>query len=72
MFQHVGDNTMNFANVWLAPRRNFAVLACLNQSGDKAFFASDDAISALIKLHLQRTTNATDSAIDQPANPVKQ
>lgn len=67
VFQHTGDNTMNFANVWLAPHRNFAVLACLNQSGDKAFLASDDAISSLIKLHLQRTTNTTDSA-----NPIKQ
>ena len=32
-----------------------AVLACLNQSGDKAFLASDDAISSLITIHLQRT-----------------
>jgi len=65
VLQHVGDNTMNTANVWVAPRRDFAVLACLNQSGDKAFLASDDAIGSLIKIHLQRTTNAAGSAKDQ-------
>jgi D-alanyl-D-alanine carboxypeptidase len=57
VLQHAGDNTMNFANVWVAPRRDFAVLACLNRSGDKAFLASDDAISSLIKIHLQQTTH---------------
>jgi CubicO group peptidase (beta-lactamase class C family) len=54
VLQHCGDNTMNFANVWVAPRRDFAVLACVNQSGDTAFEASDDAVSALIKLHSQK------------------
>ena len=63
---------MNFANVWVAPRRDFAVLACLNQSGNEAFLASDDAISSLIKIHSQRTTKATDSAKDSAANPPKQ
>jgi CubicO group peptidase (beta-lactamase class C family) len=72
VLQHTGDNTMNFANVWVAPRRDFAVLACLNQSGDKAFLASDDAIGSLIKIHLQRTTNTMDSAKDHTANPLKQ
>jgi hypothetical protein len=54
VLQHVGDNTMNCANVWVAPHRDFAVLACLNQSGDKAFLASDDAISSLIEIQVLR------------------
>ena len=53
VLQHVGDNTMNCANVWVAPRRDFAVLACLNHSGDKAFMASDDAIGALIQIQVR-------------------
>jgi CubicO group peptidase (beta-lactamase class C family) len=48
---HTGDNTMNVANVWIAPKRDFAVLVCVNQTGDKAFKASDDAIGQLIQLH---------------------
>jgi hypothetical protein len=46
-----GDNTMNFANVWIAPKRDFAILVCINQGGDTAFKASDEAVGALIKLH---------------------
>lgn len=45
---HGGSNTMNFANVWVAPNGDFAVLVCVNQGGDTAFAASDDAVSALI------------------------
>ncbi len=50
VLHHAGDNTMNFANVWIAPKRDFAVIACVNQSGDKAFTATDEAIVALMKL----------------------
>ena len=50
VLNHGGDNTMNFANVWVAPKKNFAILVCLNQSGDTAFQASDEAVGALIKL----------------------
>jgi CubicO group peptidase (beta-lactamase class C family) len=51
VLNHAGDNTMNFANVWIAPQRDFAVLVCVNQSGDRGFKASDAAIGALIKFH---------------------
>jgi CubicO group peptidase (beta-lactamase class C family) len=47
---HGGDNTMNFSNVWIAPARNFAILVCVNQSGDIAFKATDEAVAALIDL----------------------
>ena len=47
---HVGDNTMNCANVWIAPHRNFAILVCTDEGGPEAFKATDAAMSALIKL----------------------
>jgi len=50
VLNHAGDNTMNFPNVWVAPKLNFAILVCVNQSGDIAFKASDEAVGALIKL----------------------
>jgi CubicO group peptidase (beta-lactamase class C family) len=50
VLNHAGDNTMNFANVWIAPKRDFAILVCVNQSGQSAAKAADDATVALIKL----------------------
>ena len=47
---HAGDNTMNFANVWVAPNKDFAILVCVNQSGDTAFQATDEAVGAMIDL----------------------
>jgi CubicO group peptidase (beta-lactamase class C family) len=47
---HGGDNTMNFANVWVAPNKDFAILVCVNQSGDTAFQATDEAVGAMIDL----------------------
>lgn len=54
VLHHAGDNTMNFANVWIAPKRDFAIIACVNQSGDKALTATDEAIAALMKLHNEK------------------
>ncbi len=51
VLNHGGDNSMNFANVWIAPKRDFAVLICANESGDTAFAATDAAAVALIALH---------------------
>ena len=51
VLNHGGDNTMNCANVWIASQRDFAILVCINQSGDTAFKASDEAVGALMKLH---------------------
>jgi CubicO group peptidase (beta-lactamase class C family) len=48
---HGGDNTMNCANVWIAPKRDFAILVCANQSGPVAFQATDAMVGELIKLH---------------------
>jgi CubicO group peptidase (beta-lactamase class C family) len=51
---HGGDNTMNSANVWVAPQRDFAILVCVNQSGDAAFHATDEAVAALIDVAEKR------------------
>lgn len=57
VLNHNGSNTMNFAVVWIAPARDFAVLVVCNQGGPVAFKACDEAASGLLKLHLagQRT-----------------
>jgi hypothetical protein len=41
---------MNFANLWVARGKDFAILVCVNQSGDTAFKASDEAVGAMLKL----------------------
>ena len=48
VLNHFGSNTLWSANVWIAPRRNFAVLVVCNQGGDKAYQATDDVVWALI------------------------
>jgi CubicO group peptidase (beta-lactamase class C family) len=53
VLNHAGDNTMNCANVWIAPKKDFAILVCANQSGDTAFQATDAAVGELIQLHEQ-------------------
>jgi CubicO group peptidase (beta-lactamase class C family) len=52
VLSHSGSNTMNFAVVWIAPARDFAVLVVCNQGGPVAFKACDEAASKLIDLHL--------------------
>jgi CubicO group peptidase (beta-lactamase class C family) len=47
---HAGDNTMNCADVWIAPKKDFAILVCVNQSGKVAFSAADAAVGAMIDL----------------------
>ncbi len=52
VLSHSGSNTMNFAVVWIAPARDFAVLIVCNQGGTVAFKACDEAAAKLIDLHL--------------------
>ncbi len=52
VFNHGGSNTMNFANVWVAPKKDFAMLICTNQGGDQAFQATDDTAAAMIWMFL--------------------
>jgi CubicO group peptidase (beta-lactamase class C family) len=49
---HAGSNTMWFAVVWLAPKRDFAVLVACNQGGDQATKACDEAAGAVIREYL--------------------
>jgi CubicO group peptidase (beta-lactamase class C family) len=43
---HAGDNTMNFALLWVAPIKDYAVLIVTNQSG--AFSAADEMAGLMI------------------------
>jgi CubicO group peptidase (beta-lactamase class C family) len=52
---HAGDNTMNFATVWIAPKRDFAILVCINQSSPVGAKAADEAVGALMKLVPEKT-----------------
>ena len=51
---HAGCNTMNYAVAWVAPKRGFAVLVCINQGDDEAAKACDEAAGKLIGLYLQK------------------
>jgi CubicO group peptidase (beta-lactamase class C family) len=44
---HEGSNFLWYANVWLAPVRDFGMLAVTNAGEDRAFQATDAALSAL-------------------------
>ena len=46
---HAGCNTMNFAVVWMAPKRKFAVLVASNQGGGDVEKACNEACGTLIK-----------------------
>ena len=46
---HTGTNTFNFANVWLAPKRNTFFLAFINSFTLTSGKAADELIGALIQ-----------------------
>jgi len=46
---HNGSNTLWFATVWIAPARNFAVIATTNVGGERGAQATDQAASLLIR-----------------------
>lgn len=46
---HTGSNTMSFAVVWMAPKRDFAVLVASNQGGGDVEKGCDEAVWMLIK-----------------------
>jgi len=49
VLNHNGSNTMNCSVAWLAPEKDFAVLACTNQGGDDCQKALDDVVGVLIR-----------------------
>ena len=46
---HAGSNTMFYTVIWLAPKKDFAVVVCTNLGGDVAFQAVDVAAARLIQ-----------------------
>jgi CubicO group peptidase (beta-lactamase class C family) len=46
---HTGSNNMSFAVVWMAPKRDFAVLVASNQGGGDVAKACDESCWMLIK-----------------------
>jgi len=50
---HTGSNTMNFAVVWMAPKRDFAVMVATNAGGDEAPKACDEVAGNLIRAYRQ-------------------
>jgi CubicO group peptidase (beta-lactamase class C family) len=52
---HAGSNTQNYAVVWIAPARDFAVLVMTNQAdqANETFKACDEAIGKLIQIATQ-------------------
>ncbi len=49
VLMHTGSNTMSFAVVWMAPKRDFAVLLASNQGGGDVEKGCDEAVWMLIK-----------------------
>ena len=49
---HNGSNTMNFAVMWLAPERDFAVIVCTNYGGPDAARLVDQVVGKLIQQFL--------------------
>ncbi|HEY6327858.1 MAG TPA: serine hydrolase domain-containing protein [Blastocatellia bacterium] len=54
IFTHAGSNTMNYAVVWIAPKRDFAVLVTSNQGGPAATKGCDEAAGSLIRLYTKQ------------------
>lgn len=49
VFWHNGSNTMWFCVVWIAPKKDFAVLLTCNQGGAAGSKACDDGVGALVR-----------------------
>jgi len=48
VLNHNGSNTMNYSVAWLAPEKDFALLACTNQGSEDCRKALDDVVGMLI------------------------
>jgi hypothetical protein len=46
---HNGSNTMWYIVMWLAPERDFSVIAATNTGADNTFDGCDDVAGAMIK-----------------------
>ena len=65
---HSGSNTMWYSAIWIAPKKNIAILAVCNQGGNKGAKAADQAIASLIgeftKLEAERAKGTPASQVD--------
>lgn len=52
VFTHTGSNTMNYAVMWIAPEKNFSVVAVSNCGGENAAKATDGVCFKLIQMYL--------------------
>jgi CubicO group peptidase (beta-lactamase class C family) len=50
---HNGSNTMWFCVAWLAPEKDYAVLATCNKGGDEAAKACDEAVAEMVRRYVQ-------------------
>ncbi|HUS92452.1 MAG TPA: serine hydrolase domain-containing protein, partial [Phycisphaerae bacterium] len=67
---HAGSNTMNYAVVWVAPKRDFAVLVATNLGGGPAPKACDEAAWLLIQeLLLKPGASSRPSRTPPPGGP---
>lgn len=53
VFTHAGSNNQNYAVVWMAPLKDFAVVAMTNLGGDTAAKACDEVAATTIQHFLQ-------------------
>lgn len=49
---HAGSNTLNYAKVWIAPKRNSFIMSTANIGGEEAFLATDAFIQEMISRYL--------------------
>lgn len=66
---HSGSNTMWYCVVWIAPERNFAVLAATNAAGDRCEKAVDEAAWALIQHYLNGGVGSRSTPVS--GNPIR-
>jgi CubicO group peptidase (beta-lactamase class C family) len=52
VLNHAGSNTMNFAVAWVAPRKDFAILAATNAGGERSATACNDVATQAIGKYL--------------------
>ena len=54
---HAGSNGMWFCNVWIAPKKDFALLIGINYAGEPVPKAADDGVGELIRFNSQLTAS---------------
>jgi CubicO group peptidase (beta-lactamase class C family) len=54
---HAGSNTMWYCNVWIAPKKNFAVLIATNDGAEPVAQAADDGVGLLIGVNARLVEN---------------